>query len=280
MWLLYAICSGLFYSFGGIIARYLLKGKKDAWAYSFWFSFVGAIIVFPFVIINYEGPKTFWIWLLGITICLVIILHNYMVNKATNFIEPSLQGSITKFRLLWILILGVLLLNESFTTIKLLGTILTVIASFIIVSRFKAKTILIGLGLTFFATFIYAGVITCYSFFLKHFNTVSLTFFIFLFSSILNLIFMPHSIKRVGRFMKDNHPILIILATSFSAFGFLLLNQALSTGEQSKVVVITEASLIVTLIAEYLILKEKTKVLTKLIAITLTIAGAILVKIG
>ncbi|MCX6816821.1 MAG: hypothetical protein NTZ93_03080 [Candidatus Beckwithbacteria bacterium] len=47
MWLIWALISGLFYTGDNLITRYILKGNKDAWAFSFYFSFIGALVSLP-----------------------------------------------------------------------------------------------------------------------------------------------------------------------------------------------------------------------------------------
>jgi drug/metabolite transporter (DMT)-like permease len=278
MWFTYAILAGLTYTFSRTIERHLLKGNKNFWAYSFWFSAIGALIAFPFMIIDAQLPELNYYWLLMLAVGIMITLHNFLNFKAVTFIGPSLHGAITKSRIIWIFIFGLIFLQENFTYNKLIGVILTVLAGILLISKFKTKEHISGFIYSLSPTIIYAAVITLYSVLFREFNTASLTFFIFLIPAILNLTLMPGSTSKVISFLKIN-PIFIISAAAFAGFGNLAMNQALKIGDQTQVIIIIETFAILLIGLEYFVLKEKEKPLVKIIALGMAVAGAIIVKI-
>lgn len=279
MWFIYSLISGAFYTGSGLLTRYVLKNKKDAWAFSFYFSAVGALVSLPFMLANFKIASSLQPWLLMTLVGLLIVLQNFLNFTSSNYLEASLSGTVTKLRLAWIFLLGTIFLHKAFSFSKLLGTILTLAASLIIIKKFSLPHKLKGIYLAIASTFAYAIVILLYKFLFSSFNSVSLTFFIFLIPTILNLFFMPKAFVRIHRiFCEDGKA--VILACALGAFANLAMNQALSIGEITKVPVIIESFLIITLVGEHLFLKEKQHLKTKLIAVALALAGALLIKLN
>lgn len=279
MWFVYSLISGVFYTGSGLLTRYVLKNKKDAWAFSFYFSAIGTLVSLPFMLTNPKMATSWQPWLLMLLVGLLIVLQNFLNFTSSNYLEASLNGTVTKLRLAWIFILGILFLHETFSLNKILGTILILVASFIIIKKFSLPNKLKGIYLAIASTFAYATVILFYKFLFSSFNSFTLTFFIFLIPATLNLLFMPKSFSRIYKiFREDGKPVLI--ACALGAFANLAMNSALSIGEISKVPVIIESFLIITLVGEHLFLKEKQHLLTKIIAVALALTGALLIKLS
>jgi drug/metabolite transporter (DMT)-like permease len=161
---------------------------------------------------------------------------------------------------------------------KILGTVLTILAGLIIVKGLKSKANAKGVLMAFSATLVYATVIILYKFLFKDFNSQSLTFFIFAIPSIINIVIMPNGLKRVVTLAKVDG-MNVFLACLLGAFANLAMNHALSLGEVSRVNVTIESFLIATLIGESLILKEKDNMTTKIVAVFMSIIGAVLLRI-
>lgn len=278
-WILFSLISGFFFTSSDLITRHILKGDKDSWAFSFWFSFFGALTSLPFFLINPVVPKNGIIILVLVLSCILIVLQNLLVFKSTNLLSPSIQGAVLKFRLVFVLIFGIMFLSEALNAPKLLGTTFTILSGLVLLNSIQGKAYRKGLILAFSSTLFYAAIITFYSILLDVINSVSLTFYIFLIPTILNLLLMPNSINRVKTIIQSS-PKSIITSTILAGFANLALNQALSLGEQSKVIIITEVFLIVTLAAEHLLLKEKGNLVKKLIAVLLAIFGAIFIRLS
>lgn len=90
---------------------------------------------------------------------------------------------------------------------------------------------------------------------------------------------MPNSLKRITKMMQESK-LSVILACALGAFANLTMNYALTLGEASKVLVIIEAFLIITLVGEHIFLKEKDHLITKIIAAIIVVAGAILIRLS
>lgn len=279
MWLLFALLSGVFYTAQGLITRHILRGNKDAWAFSFYFSAIGALVSLPFMLTNVRVATHSTQWTLMIIVGCLIVLQNILNFKSTNTLEASIQGSITKFRLVWVFLFGILLLHEQFSWLKLIGTVITVFAGVIILNKFRRPSSLTGVAYAFTATIVYAIVIALYKYLFSSFNSASLTFFIFFIPALLNLIIMPRALERIKTMFHEQR-VPVILACGLGGFANLAMNQSLAIGEASRALVIIEAFLVVTLIGEHLFLKEESHLLTKIVAVGLATLGAILIRIA
>jgi len=279
MWLIFALVSGLFYTVQGLITRHVLRGNKDAWAFSFYFSAIGALVSLPFMLANIKIATHVTGWVMMILVGCLIVLQNYLNFKSTNTLEASVQGSITKFRLVWVFLLGIIVLHEQSSWLKLIGTVTTVLAGVIILNKFRRPSSLTGVAFAFTATIVYGIIILLYKYLFSSFNTAGLTFFIFFIPAILNLLVMPHALERI-KTMFNQQRIPVILACVAGGFANLAMNQSLAIGEASRALIIIEAFLVITLIGEHVFLKEKSQLLTKAAAVGLATLGAILIRLA
>lgn len=278
-WTLFALLSGSFYTIQSLLTRYLLRGDRDAWAFSFYFSFVGALTSLPFLLFDPSFSYKISAWLILGLVGLLIVLQNYLAFKSTNYLEASVQGSINKFRLLWVLLIGVAFLGESLSLIKVVGTALTIFAGLIIYFKKTKVESQKGFAFALSATFFYAIVIGLYKILFQEFNSPTLTFFIFAIPAICNVLFMPNAIKRITLMAKQQGKE-VFVATFFGGLANLAMNHALSIGEASKVLVIIEAFLLIVLVGEHFLLKEKEDMLKKVISVVLATIGAILIRLA
>lgn len=279
MWLWLAILSGFIFTAVGLVTRHVLRQKKDAWAFSFYYSAIGALTALPFFILHPKVADDQGPWMIMLLVGLLIVVQNFLNFKSSNILSASIQGSIMKFRLIWVFLIGLLFLQESFTFLKLGGTLLTVLAGIVILAKFKKTDSMKGVGLAFSSTIAYAIVIGLYKLLFSSFNSQSLTFFIFLIPAVLNLIIMPDRFHRIIRIAKENGRG-VLLACVLGGFGNLVMNTALSIGEASKVLVIIEAFLILTLVGEHIVLKERDHLPIKIIAVLMATVGAICIRLS
>ena len=214
-----------------------------------------------------------------ILVGLLIVAQNFLNFRSSNFIEASIGGTVAKFRLVWVFVLEVIILNQVFSWNKLLGVMFSVLAGVIIIQGIKKSKSLNGILLSLSATVFYVIVIMLYKLLFNSFNSQSLTFFIFAIPALLNFLIMPRAQQRVVKLIKESGRI-VILACILGAFANLAMNHSLSIGEATKTLVIIESFLIVALVGEHIFLKEKEHLLVKFLAVVLAILGAILIRLS
>jgi drug/metabolite transporter (DMT)-like permease len=280
MWLVFALLAGGFFTASNLLQRYHLRQQKDVWTFAFFFSFIGSIVSFPFMLASPKIPSTIEPWLLVIAVGLLIVGNNLLIFKASGLIEASLMNALTKLRLVWVFIFGILFLHTHFSWQKLAGTILAVLAGWVILHRFKKPDNTSGISLILSATLFNAGIIILSKYLLGSFNAVSLTFFAsFLPATIFIFILMPQKTKRIRNLFKDDWRI-VFLACSLGTFANLSLNVALSLHDATSVLVINEVCLILVLVGEHIYLKEREQAWIKFASVMLAVFGAILIEIS
>ncbi|HEX9804287.1 MAG TPA: DMT family transporter [Candidatus Dojkabacteria bacterium] len=266
MWILFSVLAGTCFSLSSLVSRYVLRAQKDSWAFSFFYSVIGALVVLPLFIFKAKVSDEFGDWLILILVSFLIVFHNYLLFKATNFLEASVTGSVLKFRLVFVFVFAVILSNTDANLAKIIGIIFAIISGVILLSgigkRFSRK----GIILTLLSTIVYASVVTIYSTLLESFNAISLTFFIFFIPGLINFVVIPDRVKRITKIILEDKKG-IILASVFGALANIFIIQAFDLGDETSILLISEAFLIFTLLGEHIFLKEKEGLLKKILAL-------------
>lgn len=278
MWIIFTLIAGILTTLQMLLSRHVLKTGKDAWAYSFWYSFTGAIVCLPFVLFSPTIPMTFSPWLLVMLVSSIIVLHNILVFKAMKSLEASIGGALSKFRLVWVFLFGILLLHEVFSWYKVAGTLFTILAGFVVVKKFKQPEKLSAVLLVIISTILNASIIILYKYLFVSFNVITMTFLIFLIPAILNFIIMPDAYNRITKIVRTDGK-LVLLSTAMSGFANLAINQSFLLGEVSRVTVLSEAFLIITLFFEHRFFKERKYLHVKILSVILAVIGAVLMVI-
>lgn len=249
-------------------------------AFSFYFSLIGALVTLPFMLASPTIPTTWESWALILLMGILIVSHNLLHFKSSNHLEASVGGAVSQVKLVWVFVLGVVLAHELFTWEKVLGIIFTVAAGVVILGKLKRPKKFEGVGLVLVSTFFYAAIIILYTYIFASFNAVSATFFAaFLAPAIVNLLIMPKAIVRLGTIIKSDGK-MVLLACVTGALANLTLIYGLSLGDATKVLIILEAFLIVTLVGEHIFLKEKEQLWVKGVAVLFAVIGALFIRIS
>jgi drug/metabolite transporter (DMT)-like permease len=280
MWLFFAILTGAFNTGQSLIERFVLRQQKDYWAFAFFFSLVGSIISFPFMLASPKVPTQLSLWLLAMLVGLLIVANNLLLFRSSGLLQASLVGALLKLRLVWVFILGLFILHEPFSPLKLAGTILAIAAGVIIIHNFRKPKSATGVSLVLVATLFNAALVILSKYLLSSFNVASLTFFAsFLPPLVIIFILMPNRLARIRKMFKEDWP-MVLLACAFGAFANLTLNAALSLHDAASVLVVNEVFLVLVLAGEHTILKEREQAWIKIVSITLAILGAILIEVS
>jgi drug/metabolite transporter (DMT)-like permease len=280
MWLLLALLAGAFFTGESLIQRFLMRQQKDAWAFAFFYSLIGAIVALPFMLAAPKIPSQPHVWLLVMLLGLLIVGNNLLLFRSSNFIEASMTGALMKLRLAWIFIFSILFIAGTFSWPKLLGTILAIAAGVIIIHNFKRPKSATGIYLVLGATLFNAGIIVLTKYLLGAFNVGSLTFFAtYLPATVLIFLITPRVIPRITKMFREDKWA-VVAACVLGALTNLALNAALSLHDATGVIVINEVFLILVLVGEHVLLKEKEQVWTKLVSVGLAIAGAVLIELS
>lgn len=279
MWIVLALISGAFATAENLLVRHTLRAKRDVWAFSLFYSLVGAVITLPFMFYHLVLPQTIGSWLLLGLVALLIVGNNYLLFKAAGQLEASLVGSLLKLRLVWVFIFGITLLHDPFSWTKFAGTVAALLAGWVILHGFKRLKSYAAVMVVVAATLFNAGVVVLAKYLLESFSVGGLTFIgFFLLPLIINAVAMPRMADRARALYRADGRV-VILACAFGALCNLAINGALALRDASSVIIILEVFLILTLVGEHIWLKEKEYVWVKIASVALAVAGAILIQI-
>jgi drug/metabolite transporter (DMT)-like permease len=279
MWFLFSALAGLLYTGESLLQRHFLRKQKDAWAFSFFYSFIGTIVGLPFMLMAPVLPNSIVPWLGALLVGLLIVGHNLLLFKAANHMEASLIGTLFRLKFVWIFALSIFLLSTPFEWTKLGGVLLTVAAGLIIMHKFKRTGSTAGIYLVLAATIFNALIVIVCKYLLDYFNPVSLTFFVsFLPALLLNFILMPRASSRIKYMLASDWKVVFGIC-AVGAFANLALNQALDLNDPTSVMIVSEVFLVLVLAGEHILLKEKEQLWVKLGSIVLAVAGAILIQL-
>lgn len=276
MWFLFALIAGIFFALTSLLIRSYAKKNADAWLLSFYFSLFSAIILIPFFIYEFQFPLTIHFFGGVVLVSVFIILYNFLTFKAAQFLSASVNSTLSKFRLLWILLAGVFIFGEHIVAKNILGMVL-IIVSFLLIIDFKNWTssrkgvIFVVLG-----TFVYSISAIILKQLALLSGTLSLTFFIFALPVIINALVIPNFFDRAKKEF-FNWKMLLGIAI-VAVIGNLALVKALTYNALSGVYFVMSASLVLVLVGEYIFLKEQDRLIWKLVAVILAIVGTILIQ--
>lgn len=277
MWFIFSALAGLLYTGESLLQRHFLRKQKDAWAFSFFYSLVGTIVSFPFMLALPVLPTSIGPWLGALLVGLLIVGNNLLLFKAANHIEASVIGTLFKLKFVWIFALSIILLGTAFEWTKLAGVVLTIAAGLVIIHRFKRPKDNTGVSLVLLATLFNALLIIGSKYLLDYFNAPSLTFFAsFLPALLFNFILMPSATSRIRSMFKADARVVFGIC-AVGALANLALNKALSLHDATSVIIISEVFLVLVLAGEHIVLKEKEQLWIKLGSIVLAVAGAVMI---
>jgi drug/metabolite transporter (DMT)-like permease len=275
MWILYALIGSIASAISSLFAKRAVLDIKDSWMRSFYFSLFGTIIVLPFFIWEFSLPST-WSEIILLILCGgVVVLANYTIFKAYNYLPASTISVIAKLKLVWIMIAGIIIFGQAFSAKNIIGLIIILSAS-ILISEFKNwKMNRIGIIAVVIATLASTGYALLISNLTKTIEPFSLLFYVCAIPMILNAILIPKLVEKTKQTFK--HTKFIILNGIFAMV--LNMTYILALKEEfARFFFLMEAGLILILFGEYFYLKDKSNLYMKTIAVLLAIAGAILLR--
>jgi len=280
VWLVFSILAGALYTAESLLQRFHLRKQKDVWTFALFYCLIGSLVSLPFMLASPKVPTEPGLWLLSALVGLLIVGNNMLFFKATGLIEVSLLNALIKLRLVWVFIFGVLFLSEPFSWEKLAGTLLAILAGWLIIHSFKRPDSVRGITLVLVMTFVNAIILILFKYLLSSYNAVSLTFFAdFLPAAIFTILFAPKAFTKIKTIFKDDWRV-IFLACSLGALSNLALNTALSLNSVSSVLIINEVFLVLVLVGEHIVLKEREQAWIKAVTVILAVAGAVLIQIS
>ena len=281
-WFFFAILSVISLSFSSIFQRILMKEEKsDSLSYSVTFQFICTIIVGVYALI--EGfvlppiAQQPFFYLLG----------GVLYGGGTLFLFKALQklgsGEVTIFtsvRAVVTIIIAIVILNEPFNLLKLIGTIM-VLSAVLLTSRKQGEKFKLNEGVVYSLAMalVYGAAFVNDKFLLRSAEPISYTAVMFFLPGLALLAYRPAVVKKFKDFVEPKllkRMLVMSILYSLAAIAFFT---ALSTGANaSQMSPINQASVVLTVLLAAFFLKETERLPIKIFSAFLVIIGVLLLR--
>lgn len=278
-WLFFTLISVLFVSVANILQKILMKGdKSNPYSYAIIFQLFIALLSVPVAIVHGFHVPTF-----DTTIAFFVLAAALWAGaavflfKALLTIEASEVIIVSSFRVIVTILVSVFLLGESFSLVKIVGTILLLISIFLVTNLKRGFKLNKGLIYTLVMA-VFAGLaIAADGYNVMHYDAISYS--VVVNSLVVGILFLcyPKVVKQWKDFLQPDFlkkmlPLGVV--STVQSIAYLL---AFATpGVIAQVGTIRQAAVIVTVLLAVLFLGEKNNLLKKIIAAILVTIGVIL----
>lgn len=280
-WFIWILISIVTTAVSNLLTRVIMREKdSNPYATTVIFQFAVGFLTFLFALwYGFVIPPIqtfFWNFLIG---TILWGLTSYFGFKAYQLIGSSEIAILSSFGTIVTILSAMLFLGESFNLQKTVGVIL-IVSSIFLVNIGKNKFIL-GQGVLYaILSTICAGLaVTNDAFILKTYDAVSYTAVISFLPGVLLLLLRPTVILKLKRLQNFTYVRTMLFLAIFYAASAVAYYMALHLGaDASMVAPIAKSSIILTVLLAVIFLKEKEKMVVKLIAAILVTAGVLLVR--
>ncbi len=277
-WLWLTIISLFSAGLTGVIERYILK-KYDWLAYAFLMQILTAFCFLPLSLPKFETPKEslgFFLLFLGIILWTAIAAVS---AKSFQHIEASERISLKQIQIIFLLIFSYLFLKEPLTFEKILGSLFVFFGAFLLSYRKGqklGKLTEIGYQLTILSSFLVALVSIVDKVALRYWSSTFYSFSVYFFPALILGGFIVKRTNKLKELIKSRWKALIIVVILQVIYYYSRL-EAFKLAQVSIVFPILKLSILVGVFGGIIFLKEKERILQKIISALFMIIGAWLV---
>lgn len=197
--------------------------------------------------------------------------------KALQLVEASELTIMSGLRVVITILASIFFLNQVFTGLNILGTLLILASTFLVAKFGKGFKLNKGLGYTLAMTFFGGLAIVADSANVQHYDVLAYSTYSNFLSGLFILAFYSKSLQQWKHFLQPNFLVKMLPLAVFSASQGVLYLLALSYGgNTAQVGTIRQASVIVTVLLAVIFLKERNDLARKFVAAILVTVGVIL----
>jgi drug/metabolite transporter (DMT)-like permease len=279
-WQLLTFISVISLSISVILQRTLIhKNKTDPFAYAIVFQgIVGVLLMIVALSVGFKLPGISAVIIPVIISTIFFGIGHIIYAKTLQEVEASAFSVLFATQAVWIMILGIVLFDESLTILQIIGTILIFAGVGLLVknisSIFKEKGTLLGLltGLMF-------GIaITAWSYVGRHTDTLSWAAISFIGTSFVAFLVRPKSIQKMRPLLEPKVLITLVLLAVFYGTGSLTMLFAYKDGSFAIISPLRQTSIIVTvLLALAFLPQERNRIPRKISAALICAVGVVLI---
>jgi drug/metabolite transporter (DMT)-like permease len=279
-WQLFTAISVITLSASVVLQRILLsKDKLDPYAYVVIFqAIVGSILMLFTLIFGFKLPGI-ENYILPAALSIVAFgLGHISYAKTLQLVEASAFSVLFATQAVWIMLLGILLFNESLTYIQIIGTVLIFGSVLLLVKNLSAlqldKSTFWGL-----LTGLFFGIaITSWSYVGRYTDPLSWAAISFVATAIVAYLVRPQTVRKIPELLSRNIILKLLVLGVLYAVGSLTMLYAYREGTFSVVTPLRQTSIIITVLFALLFIKaERNRISRKLMAAALCFVGVILI---
>jgi len=280
-WQLLGILSLISYSISVLLQRVLVKEKgSDPIAYASFFQLLAGLIIgaFGYLFTPMRYPDLRPIILNFILMIVLYGFGNLFVFKALKNTEASKFSVIFSSRAIFAVLGFSLLLGETLTISQWVGTLLILCAAAMVSLDFRRVKFSIKEAYAFLAAMFFGFAVINDRILLRQFDVFPYSFLGFVLPAISVMAFHPRSVKNMKVFLTRKTLINMVILSLFYATSAITFFFALQVARNSsQVISLNSLGVVVTVILAIIFLKERKRMIWKIIGSILGFLGLLLV---
>jgi drug/metabolite transporter (DMT)-like permease len=279
IWLILVLISAVAFSLGTLLKKvFFNRGNRDPYAYSIVYQLLTASLIFIYTLFaGFNLPPMRPLIGSFAIITVLYALGNITFFRGLKSTDASVASVLMSSRPIWVMIAAALFLQESISIGRLAGTILVVLGILLITWKHnsikfkKGHFLILFSALSFGLAFIGTAII------LRSMEAATFGVLAFTFPALFLMAINPKVIPKIKTIINKKTFLEVLGACFFQAIaGVAMYNAYRFGGDASQITPIRELSVVLTVILGYLILKEKTNIVRKIIGSIISFLGVLL----
>lgn len=279
-WQVFTVISVLALSSSVLLQKVLLsKFRSDPYAYAVVFQgLVGVLLMICAVMTGFKLPGLEVVMIPAIISVIAFGLGHIVYAKTLQIVEASAFSVLFATQAIWIMLLGILLFNESLTVLQIVGTLIIFFSVGMLVKNIRVLRLDKGTALGLLTGVLFGIAITAWSYVGRYTDGLSWAAISFIGTSLVAFLVRPKSAQHMKQLFGPKIILSLSLLTVFYAIGSVAMLYAYREGAFSVVTPLRQSSIIITtLLALLFISAERTRVKRKIIAAILCFVGVLLI---
>lgn len=279
-WQLFSLISVLSLSISVILQRILIhKDKTDPFAYAVLFQGIVGLLLTAFALFyGFKLPNIETVLLPAIISIIFYGVGHIIYAKTLQKVEASAFSVLFATQAVWIMLLGIILLNESMTFVQIIGTLLIFVSVGILAKNFRSIFTERGTLLGLLTGLMFGIAIYSWSYVGRFTDTISWAAISFIGTSLVAFLVRPSSVQKMKPLLKPSVLSKLVALAVFYGIGSLAMLFAYKYGTFTIVSPLRQTSIIVTvLLALTFLPKERNRIKRKLFAAIICMAGVVLI---
>ena len=279
-WQLFTVISVLSLSISVVLQRVLIhKDKTDPFAYAVLFQGIVGILLTIFAIYyGFKLPNIETVIVPAIISIMFFGVGHIVYAKTLQKVEASAFSVLFATQAIWIMLLGIILLNESMTVIQVAGTVLIFVSVGILAKNFRSIFTENGTLLGLLTGLMFGIAIYSWSYVGRFTDPISWAAISFIGTALVAFLVRPSSVRKMKPLLKPAVLIKLGALAVFYGIGSLTMLFAYKYGTFAIVSPLRQVSIIVTvLFALSFLPKERNRIQKKIVAAAICMIGVVLI---